>query len=161
MISTTTRLLFLISISVYPESLVVTIFKDDIKRGDAMVFRITNLKYSTATDKPVYELQKKSQQENDKYIFFRPMPLGWSYGIKTIFEGGSGGFRSNGNIRIWFWTIIYTKINHESLFFVLFLADTMNPAKTGVRWINPDYLSTTLSVEAKVEAHTKPVKFPE
>ena len=120
MISTTTRLLFLISISVYPESLVVTIFKDDIKRGDAMVFRITNLKYSTATDKPVYELQKKSQQENDKYIFFRPMPLGWSYGIKTIFEGGSGGFRSNGNIRIWFWTIIYTKINHEIISDALF-----------------------------------------
>ena len=64
-----------------------------------MVFRITNLKYKTAPEKPVYELQKKSQDENDKYIFFRPMPLGWSYGIKSIFEGDSStrGFRSKGN----------------------------------------------------------------
>ena len=54
-----------------------------------MVFRITNLKYNTAPEKPVYELQKKSHQDNDKYIFFRPMPLGWSYVIKTVFDGGS------------------------------------------------------------------------
>ena len=63
-----------------------------------MVFRITNLKYNTAPEKPVYELQKKSQQDNDKYIFFRRMPLGWSYGIKTVFDGGSKGFHSKGNI---------------------------------------------------------------
>ena len=63
-----------------------------------MVFRITNLKHKTAPENPVYDLQKKSQEETDRYIFYRPMPLGWSYGIKAIFEGGSRGFRSNGNI---------------------------------------------------------------
>ena len=81
-----------LSFSVFPKILEATQFTNDAKVGSG-TFTLTNLKYSTAPRKPVYKLQN---QTPIKYIFFRPMPLGWSLGTKSVLDGNPKGFRSNG-----------------------------------------------------------------
>ena len=91
-----------ISFLVFPEKLQVKKFKNNVPDGTETCIT-SNLKHGTAQEKPVY-ICTNSDGNNVKYIFFRPMPLGWSLGTKTIldgdvsWEGDPRGFRSKGNM---------------------------------------------------------------
>ena len=73
------------------------------------------------------------------------MPLGWSLGIKTILDGDVSwngaprGFRSKGIL------------NDLEIIITLdcfpFLAESLNPAKTEVDWLNPGSPTSRYRVE--------------
>ena len=89
---------FLILILVYPINLKVTKFKDSVEEGSG-IFSLTDLKYSKAPERPVYICT--NWEKSNRYIFYRPMPLGWSLGIEEILDEDVNyigkGFRSKGN----------------------------------------------------------------